>query len=105
MDGRPLERSTPETRSPRFVDGTGLPTNTIMPNDVTFYNLASELVHDQPADALDPEIAGELAAIGIVKSRPFEPDPRMQKILVEAAAVGNATCRTIAFRPRAAESL
>ncbi len=60
-------------------------------------------MHDQPAEALDPEIAGSLAAIGIVKGRPFQPDPRMREILTEAAAVGNATARTLACRPRPAE--
>ncbi|MCE5289392.1 MAG: DUF1214 domain-containing protein [Nocardiaceae bacterium] len=76
-----------------------------MPSDATFYDLASELVHDQPAAALEAEIAGELAAIGIRKGTPFQPDARMQKILAEAASVGNAACRTIAFRPRAAEGV
>ncbi|MGC4912993.1 DUF1254 domain-containing protein [Streptomyces albogriseolus] len=88
---------------PRFVEGSGLPMNTVPPGDATYFDLASELVHDQPAEALDPEIAGALAAVGIVKGRPFEPDARMREILTEAAAVGNATARTLACRPRPAE--
>jgi hypothetical protein len=40
------------------------------------------------------------AAIGIVKGKPLAPDARMKKILVDAAAVGNATSRAISFRPR-----
>ncbi|MZF85265.1 DUF1254 domain-containing protein [Streptomyces sp. SID5643] len=88
---------------PRFVEGTGLPVNTIPPADATYFDFASELVHDQPAEALDPEIAGALAAVGIVKGHPFEPDARMRGILTEAAAVGNATARTLACRPHPAE--
>lgn len=88
---------------PRFVEAGGLAVNMIPPADATYYDLAGELVHDQPAEALDPEIAGALAAIGIVKGRPFQPDPRMREILSEAAAVGNATARTLACRPRPAE--
>lgn len=88
---------------PRFVEGTGFAVNTVPPGDSTYFDLASELVHDQPAEALDPEIAGALAAIGIVKGRPFQPDPRMRKILAEAAAVGNATARTLACHPRPEE--
>jgi hypothetical protein len=38
-----------------------------------------------------PETLCLLAAIGIEKGKPFAPDARMQKILTEAAAVGNAT--------------
>ncbi|WKX00189.1 hypothetical protein Q3O43_07795 [Rhodococcus aetherivorans] len=74
--------------------------NTVDPNDSSFYQFASDLVSDQPAEALDAEIAGELAAIGIVKGKAFEPDARMREILTEAAAVGNAIARTLAFRPR-----
>ncbi|ETT25508.1 putative exported protein [Rhodococcus aetherivorans] len=74
--------------------------NTVNPNDSSFYQFASDLVSDQPAEALDAEIAGELAAIGIVKGKAFEPDARMREILTEAAAVGNAIARTLTFRPR-----
>ena len=38
---------------------------------------------------------GPLAAIGIVKGKPFAPDARMKKILTEAVAVANATSRTL----------
>jgi hypothetical protein len=48
----------------------------------------------------DPETRGLLAAIGIRKDRPFAPDERMRRILAEAAAVGNATARALAFSTR-----
>jgi len=41
-----------------------------------------------------------LAAIGIKKNEAFAPNDRMQAILEEAAAVGNATARAISFRSR-----
>ena len=50
-----------------------------------------------------PELMGQLAAIGIVKGEPFEPDERMRSTLEDAAAVGNATSRTLYFDPRASE--
>jgi hypothetical protein len=46
---------------------------------------------------------GQLAAIGIVKGKPFAPDARMRRTLEDAAAVGNATSRTLFFDPRASE--
>ncbi|MFE1578768.1 DUF1254 domain-containing protein [Streptomyces fradiae] len=88
---------------PRFVEATGLPLNMVPPADATYFDFANELVQDQPAEALDPEISGPLAAVGIVKGEPFEPDERMRGILTEAAAVGNATARTLACRPRPSE--
>jgi hypothetical protein len=43
---------------------------------------------------------GFYASIGIQKGKPFAPDERMKKILTEAAAVGDATARAIAFKIR-----
>ncbi len=88
----------------RFVDVSGKSFNTIPPSDFGFYEMLNKLVQEEPADALgDPERMGQLAAIGIVKGKPFQPDARMRKILTEAAAVGQATSRTLVFRPREAE--
>jgi hypothetical protein len=41
-----------------------------------------------------------LTRVGIMKGKPFAPDERMKKILTDAAAVGNATARSISYRPR-----
>ncbi len=69
--------------------------NTVPPNDFGHYELLDALVQLEPAEALDPELAGQFAAIGIVKGKKFDPDPRMRKILVEAVAIGNAASRTL----------
>jgi hypothetical protein len=82
-------------QSPRFVEGTGLAINTIPPNDFGHFELLDRLVQMEPAEALDPELAGQFAAIGIVKDETFAPDPRLRKILDEAVAVGNAAARTV----------
>jgi hypothetical protein len=81
--------------SPRFVEGTGLAMNTIPPNDFGHYELLDRLVQMEPAEALDAELAGQFAAIGIVKGETFAPDPRLRTILDEAVAVGNAAARTV----------
>jgi hypothetical protein len=39
----------------------------------------------EPATSLNPELMGSIAAIGIVKGKPFAPDARMKKILTESA--------------------
>jgi len=89
--------------TPRFVEGSGLVMNTIPPNDLAFYTMLHGLVQGEPAEALDPEIAGQFAAIGIVKGRGFEPNERLRRILAEAAAIGNAASRVVGFRPRPEE--
>ena len=59
-----------------------------------------QVVREEPLDAVDPVTRSLLAAIGIRKDRPFAPDARMRRLLVEAAAVGNATARTLLFSTR-----
>ena len=76
----------PETT---FVEGSGKAFNTIPPSDFGFYELLNELVQEEPAGSTDTELMGQLAAIGIVKGKPFEPDERMRRILEDAAAVGS----------------
>src|SRR3984885_587315 len=60
--------------------------------------MVNELVQMEPATSTSPELLGQLAAIGIVKGKPFNPDARMKKILTEAAMVGNAAGRMLNWR-------
>jgi hypothetical protein len=84
----------------KFIEGSGKVMSTIPPNDFSYFEMINDLVQREPADALDPEIMGSLAAIGIAKGRPFNPDARMRKILTEAAAVGTATGRSLNWHAR-----
>src|SRR6478735_7368269 len=83
-----------------FTEGSGKVMNTVPPSDFSYFEMLNDLVQKEPAGALDPEIMGSLAAIGIVKGKPFAPDARMKKILTDAAALGNATSRTLFMAPR-----
>jgi hypothetical protein len=89
-----------EPKTPDFVEGSGKVMSTIPPNDASYYDMLNALVQSEPAEALDSEIAGQFAAIGIVKGKAFKPDERLKKTLVEAAAVGNAASRSIGISPR-----
>jgi len=83
-----------------FHEGSGKVMNTVPPNDWSFYEMLSEIVQQEPATSLDPEQMGSVAALGIIKGKPFAPDVRMKKILTEALAVANATSRTLFMNPR-----
>ena len=85
----------------KFIEGTGKVMNTVPPSDFSYFELINDLVQKEPVGALDPEIMGSLAAIGIVKGKPFNPDARMKKILTDAAAIGTAAARTLNFEVRA----
>jgi hypothetical protein len=103
LDGKvPLARNPPVPET-KLVEASGKAFNTIPPSDATFFDMINENLQAEPAGSYDVELAGQLAAIGIVKGKPFQPDARMRKILADAAAVGNAVGRVLNWRP--AESL
>lgn len=79
---------------------SGKQINTIHANDEHFYKELNAVVQYEPADAFNPDLVGLFASIGIKKGKPFAPDARMKKILKDAAAIGNATARSITFDPR-----
>ena len=83
-----------------FHEGSGKVVNTIPPSDWTFYEMLNEVVQREPATSLDAELMGPIAAIGIVRGKPFAPDARMKKIMSEALALSNATSRTLFTTPR-----
>lgn len=83
-----------------FHNASGKVVNTLPPNDWTFYEMLNEVVQSEPATSLDAELMGPIAAIGIVKGKPFNPDDRMKKIMTEALALANASTRTLFMAPR-----
>ena len=100
----PLDRAQ-DRPATDFVDISGKYMNAIPPSDASLFESAATVVQEEPLEAVDPETRGLLAAVGIRKDAPFAPDARMQAILAEAAAVGNATARAVLFSPRDPELL
>ncbi len=92
------EAKAPKTMN--FINGSGRSFNTVHSNNYSFYEELWQVLQKEPVDFIDPELRGQASAIGIQKGKAFNPDTRMIKILADAVAVGNATARSIAFRPR-----
>lgn len=84
----------------KFINGSRKSFNTIHANTFDFYEELHTVIDREPVSTFDPELRGLFASIGIQKGKPFAPDARMKKLLVDAVAIGNATARAIAFRPR-----
>jgi hypothetical protein len=103
LEGKIKPAVNPALPPTQFIEASGKAFNTLPPSDYTFFTQLNAMVQEQPAEAMDPEIMGEAAAIGIVKGKPFQPDMRMQKILTDAAAIGNGIARMLNFSPREAE--
>lgn len=98
LEGKVRIAGEPKIPETRFIDVSGRSFNTIPPSDYGFFELINENVQNQPATSYDPELAGQLAAIGIVHGKPFAPDERMKRILEEAATVGQASGRALNWR-------
>jgi len=101
LEGKVRLEANPPVPPTRFVEASGKAFNTIPPSDYSFFEMINANIQQEPADSYNPELAGQLAAIGIVKGKPFNPDARLRKILTDAAAVGNASGRVLNWRPRA----
>jgi hypothetical protein len=87
-----------------FISGSAKAFNTVLPNDFSFYEQLNQLIQEEPVEALGLGRRSLCAAIGIEKGKPFNPDPRMKKLLEEAVAIGNATARAIVWSPREKEA-
>ena len=100
----PLSAAAKPAPELTFVDLSVKPFNTVGPADYRFWELLNQVVQEEPSDSLDEVTLGLFQSIGIQKGKPFAPDERMKKILTEAAAVGDATARAIAFHTRGREA-
>ncbi|SDA79697.1 Protein of unknown function [Sinorhizobium sp. NFACC03] len=98
LEGKVRLEVNPPVPETKFLAASGKAFNTIPPSDYSFFEMINANVQAEPADSYDPELAGQLAAIGIVKGKEFNPDDRMKKILTDAAAVGNAASRVLNWR-------
>jgi hypothetical protein len=95
LEGKVRLEANPKVPETKFVEASGKSFNTIPPSDFSFFEMINANVQQEPATSYNPELAGQLAAIGIVKGKEFKPDARMRDILTEAAAVGNAAGRVL----------
>ncbi|MHC4882833.1 MAG: DUF1254 domain-containing protein [Planctomycetota bacterium] len=84
----------------KFISASGKAFNTIHPNNSEFYHHLDEIIQYEPLEILDAETRGLFASIGIEKGKKFDPDKRMQKILADGVALGNAVSRSIVWYPR-----
>jgi hypothetical protein len=92
----------PETK---FKDLSGVQLNTAHAGDETFFEELHAAIQGEPAGAFPADLLGRFAAIGIRQGKPFEPDERVKAIFKEAAMVGNATLRSLAFSTRLDDAL
>jgi hypothetical protein len=65
-------------------NGSGKRVNMMYPVDSTYWTKLKALVDYEPVSAIDPELRGVLASIGIIKGQPFNPTDQQQVLLKKA---------------------
>src|SRR5215510_6602215 len=68
--------------------------------NLKFWEVLHSIIDTEPVYEPFRNYYGELAALGIVKGKPFAPDARMKGILEAAAKAGNAQMRVQSFADR-----
>ena len=81
-------------RAPRVENVTGIPWNSLAPEDALAFEWMHEIIDYEPAEAFGKELLGRLASLGIVKGQPFAPDARLRRENLRQG--GRAGCRYVA---------
>jgi hypothetical protein len=85
----------------KFPDASGVPANMLPVTDGSVWAQLKQLVDSEDANLAGPDWLGMLAALGIVKGQPFEPDAKTKKILDRAARTAFKMSRVLAFESSA----
>ncbi len=80
----PLWAAEKDVKPMNFPNASGKRVNMMYPVDNTYWTKLKKFVDYEPVSAIDPELRGVLASIGIIKGRPFEPTDRQKELLEKA---------------------
>ena len=84
-----------------FVNISGKIFTAAAPSGQKFWEYLDEVVQREPTASTDRTTLGYFASVGIEKGQAFAPDDRMEKVLADAAVVGDATARALTYKIRA----
>jgi hypothetical protein len=84
-----------------FPDASGVPANMLPVSDGNAFAQLKQLVDSEGAGLGGPDWLGVLAAIGIVKGKPFNPDAHTRQILDWAAKTAYKMSRVVAYEDHA----
>jgi hypothetical protein len=80
----PLWTPEKDVKPMQFPNGSGRRVNMMYPVDSAYWTKLKALVDYEPVSAIDPELRGVLASIGIIKGQPFNPTKQQQDLLQKA---------------------
>ena len=82
-----------------FPNASNVAVNMLYPSDGTAFDMIARFIDHEYADPKDMEMRGMLAALGIEKGKPFQPDDRMRNILDTGAKAAYRITRSIIYEP------
>src|SRR5262245_38194033 len=80
----PLWAAEKDVKPMQFPDASGKRINMMYPTDSSYWTKLKDFVEYEPISAIDLELRGVLASIGIVKGQPFAPTATQQELLKKA---------------------
>ena len=83
-----------------FISLSGKEADMLTNEGFAYFESLARYINENPPRPQDMAMLGMLETLGIVHGMPFEPDERMRAILTEAAEVGRAMAKTLAWQPR-----
>jgi hypothetical protein len=84
----------------QFPNASNVPVDMLYPKDGTAFDMLSRIVDHEYVDPQDMEMRGMLAALGIIKGKPFEPDGNARKLLDLAAKTASKTGLAVSYQPQ-----
>lgn len=87
-----------------FPNASNVPVNMLYPTDGRAFDMLSRFIDHEYVDPQDMEMRGMLAALGIVKGKPFQPDTATRDLLDKAAKTASKIGHAISYTPQTIET-
>ena len=92
------ERENPKPRG--YITPQGKPWLAAQPRGMTYWKRLADVINKEPVFERDRFFMAMLKPLGIEKGKPFQPNWRQERILIEAALVGEAMAKANDFAKR-----
>jgi hypothetical protein len=80
----PLGMPERERLAMKFPNASPTRVNMMYPTDFSYWEKLKKFIDYEPVDALEMNVRGMLASLGIIKGQPFNPDSQLREILSRA---------------------
>jgi hypothetical protein len=84
----------------QFPNASATPANMLYPEDGTAFDMLDRFIQHEYVDPQDMEMRGVLAALGIIKGKPFNPDAYTRDLLDKGAKTAFRIAHVIIYQPQ-----